>query len=142
MVTLPEFGVQPINAKIDTGARTSALHALRIRPFEKDGTPHVEFYIHPLQRRRLPEIKCVAPVLEQRKIKSSTGHSETRYVVKTTAVIGNKNLTIELTLTNRDDLGFRMLIGREAVRTKFVVDPGRSYCAGRKRRKMKIKHGE
>ncbi len=131
-MALPNFGTPPIKAKIDTGARTSAMHAFRIRPFEKDGALHVEFFVHPVQHRRLPEIKCEAPVLERRKITSSTGHSEMRYVVETIAVIGENKLPIELTLTNRDELGFRMLVGREAIRGKFIIDPGRSYCAGRK----------
>jgi len=141
-VTLPGLGAPPIKAKIDTGARTSALHAFRIRPFEKDGVPYVEFFVHPVQHRRLPEIRCAAPILEQRQVKSSNGQSETRYVVHTTATIGNEQLEIELTLTNRDELGFRMLIGREAVRGKFLVDPGKSYCAGKlnkKTKKLKLK---
>lgn len=137
-VTLPEFGAPPIKAKIDTGARTSALHAFKIRPFKKNGVPHIEFYIHPEQHRRLPEIKCIAPVLEQRRITSSTGHSEIRYVIETTAIIGGRKLNIELTLTNRDELGFRMLIGREAIRKKFIVDPGRSYCASPAKQKSKL----
>jgi ribosomal protein S6--L-glutamate ligase len=82
-----------------------------------------------VQHRRTPEVRCEARVLEQRKVTSSTGHSEMRYVIQTIAEIGDRQLTIELTLTNRDELGFRMLIGREAVRGRFVVDPGRSYCA-------------
>lgn len=129
-VRMPELGAQPIKAKIDTGARTSALHAYRICPFEKNGVTHVEFFIHPVQRRKTPEIRCEAPVKEQRRVTSSTGHSEMRYVIETTAEIGAEKLMIEVTLTNRDQLGFRMLIGREAVRDKFVIDPGRSYCAG------------
>ncbi|MEM9619665.1 MAG: RimK/LysX family protein [Pseudomonadota bacterium] len=130
-VRMPELGAPPIKAKIDTGARTSALHAYRIRPFEKNGVAYVEFFIHPVQRRKKPEIRCEAPVKEQRRVTSSTGHSEMRYVIETMAEIGAEKLMIEVTLTNRDQLGFRMLIGREAVRDKFVIDPGRSYCAGR-----------
>jgi len=128
-VSLPDFETPPIKAKIDTGARTSALHAFRIRPFTKEGIPYVEFYIHPEQHRRKPEIRCEAPLLEQREVKSSTGHKELRYVIETDAEIGGDIFTIELTLTNRDELGFRMLIGRQAVRGHFIIDPGRSYCA-------------
>lgn len=128
---MPDLGVPPIKAKIDTGARTSALHAFRIRPFDKDGELHVEFFVHPVQHRRKPEVRCEARVLERRKVTSSTGHSEWRYVIRTAAELGQRRLTIELTLANRDELGFRMLIGREAMRGKFVVDPGRSYCARR-----------
>ena len=128
-VGLPGFGTPPIKAKIDTGARTSALHAFRIKPFTKNDVPYVEFYIHPEQHRRKPEIRCEAPILEEREITSSTGHKERRYVIETAAEIGREVFTIELTLTNRDELGFRMLIGRQAVRGHFIVDPGRSYCA-------------
>lgn len=135
-VTLPDLNAPPLKAKIDTGARTSALHAFRIRPFEKDGIAYVEFFIHPVQRRRNPEIRCEAPILEQRKITSSTGHSEMRYVIETTAKIGDKVLKVEVTLTNRDELGFRMLIGREAVREKFIIDPGRSYCTGQSKKRL------
>ncbi len=136
-VVLPDLNLPPIKAKIDTGARTSALHAFHIRPFEKDGVPYVEFVVHPVQRRRKPEIRCEAPILEQRQVTSSTGHSEMRYVIKTNAEIGNESLVVEVTLTNRDQLGFRMLIGREAIREKFMIDPGRSYCAGGIKKKMK-----
>lgn len=128
-VTLRDFDTPPVKAKIDTGARTSALHAFRIKPFLRNEIPYVEFYIHPKQHRRKPEIRCEAPVLEQRNVTSSTGHKELRYVIETTVVIGGDTLKIELTLTNRDELGFRMLIGRQAVRGHFLVDPGRSYCA-------------
>lgn len=127
-VGLPELGAPSVKAKIDTGARTSALHAFRIRPFEKNGVPYVEFFIHPVQRRRKPEIRCEAQLLGQRRVTSSTGHSEMRYVVETIAEIGNEKWTIELTLANRDQLGFRLLIGRQALRDRFIVDPSRSYC--------------
>ncbi|MBV1887541.1 MAG: RimK/LysX family protein [Parvibaculaceae bacterium] len=128
-VALPDFDTPPIKAKIDTGARTSALHAFRIKPFWKDAAPYVEFYIHPEQHRRKPEIRCEAPLLEQREITSSNGQKEIRYVIETNADIGGEVFNIELTLTNRDELGFRMLIGRQAVRGHFIIDPGRSYCA-------------
>jgi hypothetical protein len=128
-VALPEFDTPPIKAKIDTGARTSALHAFRIKPFWKDDARYVEFYIHPEQHRRVPEIRCEARLLEQRGVTSSNGQKELRYVIETNADIGGEIINIELTLTNRDELGFRMLIGRQAVRGHFIVDPGRSYCA-------------
>lgn len=124
---LPALGDAWVKAKIDTGAQTSALHAFRIRPFQKNGQQFVEFFIHPVQRRKKPEIRCVAPVLEQRQVMSSSGHKELRYVLKTNAVIGAESFDIELTLTNRDDLSFRMLLGREALREHFLIHPGRSY---------------
>ncbi len=138
-MSLPDLKLPPIKAKIDTGARTSALHAYRVRPFKKGGVSYIEFFVHPVQRRREPEFRCVAPVLEQRKVTSSTGHSELRYVIETQAVIGDKKLPVEITLTNRDQLGFRMLVGREAVRDEFIIDPGRSYCAGKAMKKIKKK---
>jgi len=134
-VGLPDFGTPLIKAKVDTGARTSALHAFRIQPFNKDDVPYVEFYIHPEQHRRKPEIRCEAPVLEQRQVTSSTGHKEVRYVIETAASIGGEVFNIELTLTNRDELGFRMLIGRQAVRGHFIIDPGRSYCTSSPRQR-------
>ncbi len=132
-VTLSSLNVQPIKAKIDTGARTSAIHAYRIRPFDRDGDAWIEFFLHPTQGRKQPEVRCEAPVLEQRKVKSSTGHSELRYVIETQITLAGKALDIELTLTNRDQMGFRMLIGREAVRERFLVDPGRSFRGGQPR---------
>lgn len=130
-IGLTELGLPPIKAKIDTGARTSALHAFKIRPFESKGIQYVEFYIHPIQRHRHPEIRCQAPIHDQRFVTSSTGHRRLRFVIMTTAVIGNQVQRIELTLANRDQLGFRMLIGREALKKHFLIDPGRSYCAGK-----------
>ncbi|MDF1846648.1 MAG: RimK/LysX family protein [Parvibaculaceae bacterium] len=128
-VTLPELGTPPIKAKIDTGARTSALHAFRMRHFTRDGAAYVEFYVHPEQHRRKPEIRCEAPLLEERQITSSNGQKELRCVIETQAEIGGEIFDIELTLTNRDELGFRMLIGRQALRGHFIIDPGQSYCA-------------
>ncbi|CDO61235.1 hypothetical protein sometimes fused to ribosomal protein S6 glutaminyl transferase [Candidatus Phaeomarinobacter ectocarpi] len=129
-VGLGDLGVTQVKAKIDTGARTSAIHAFKIRPFTDGGSPHVSFLLHPAQRRRLPEIECVAAVHDQRHIRSSNGHQEERYVIKTTAQVGDHFWPIELTLTDRDQLGFRMLLGREAVRKNFVIDPGRSFVGG------------
>lgn len=131
-VTLPEFDIPPIKAKVDSGARTSALHALRIRPFDKDGVPHVEFYVQPAQGDPAPEIRCEAPYLDQRMVKSSNGESQLRYVIETRAMIGGAVLPMEVTLTNRVELGFRMLVGREAIRGRYLINPGTSYRAGKK----------
>lgn len=124
---LPDFDVREINAKIDTGAKTSALHAFRIREVMINGTEHVEFFIHPLQRRRKPEVFCRAPVAGHRLVRSSNGQEEERYVIETRLRLGGKVWKIELTLTNRDAMGFRLLVGRDALRRKFVIDPGASY---------------
>ncbi|MEZ5892185.1 MAG: RimK/LysX family protein [Parvularculaceae bacterium] len=124
---LPDFGVERINAKIDTGAKTSAIHAFRIRETMIAGEEHVEFYLHPMQRRKKPEIYCRAPIVDRRVIRSSNGQEEERYVIETSLRLGPRLLKIELTLTNRDAMGFRLLIGRDALRRRFLIDPGASY---------------
>ena len=130
-VALPDFGIDAIKAKIDTGARTSAIHAFDIRPFTERGVPWVSFVLRPEQRHRNPSIECSAPVVDERKIRSSNGEAERRYVIETEACLGETVWTIELPLTNRDELGFRMLLGREAARRQFLVDPDRSYLIDR-----------
>lgn len=130
-VGLPELGVDRIKAKIDTGARTSALHAFNVVPFKRGGRRFVRFFVHPRQRRRLPEIECVAPLVDQRTIRDSGGKTEDRYVIRTRLRIGNRSWPIELTLTNRDEMSFRMLVGRAAIRGKFNVNPGSSFRTGR-----------
>ena len=126
-VGLPDLGVPRLKAKIDTGARTSAIHAYRVRPFEREGRAFVEFFIHPVQHRREPEVACEAEVLAERWVTSSNGEREKRFIVKTRLALAGKSWPIELSLTNRDDMGFRMLLGRQALRRRFVVDPGKSY---------------
>lgn len=127
---LPELGVEKINAKIDTGAKSSALHAFRIKEIDVDGEPYVEFYVHPLQRRKKPELFCRAPVSDKRIIRSSNGQEEERFVIRTPLSLGGRLWKIDLTLTNRDSMGFRMLVGRDALRRKFIIDPGASYLLG------------
>lgn len=126
----PDFGVERINAKIDTGAKSSAIHAFKVKEIDVDGAPHVEFYLHPMQRRKKPEILCRAPVVDKRVIRSSNGQEEERYVVETRLRMGERLFKIELTLTNRDAMGFRLLIGRDALRRRFIIDPGASYLLG------------
>lgn len=126
-VSLPELGVDRIKAKIDTGARSSALHAWNVVPFEKDGCPWVTFDVHPLQRNNKVILSCRAPLTTRRFVTSSSGHREIRFVVGTKLRIGTKNFPIELTLTNRDAMGFRLLLGRTAIRRKFLVNPSKSY---------------
>lgn len=126
-VQLPGLLEQPIKAKIDTGARTSALHAFNIARIKVDGEDWVEFGVHPVQRMRHPVVRCRAPVLDQRIVISSNGHKQLRYVVRTMAVIGDIRWRIELSLADRDQMGFRMLLGREALRRRFVIDPAGSY---------------
>lgn len=142
-VALPELGVDRIKAKIDTGARTSAIHAFGIKPFERDGVHYVRFSLHPVQHHRNPVVDCEARVVDERIVTSSNGKQEHRYVIETTVRLGEEVWPIEMTLTNRDEMGFRMLLGRAAVRRRFVVDPGGSFrlsgLRGMKKAKLKVK---
>ncbi|MCM1981565.1 ATP-dependent zinc protease family protein [Lyngbya confervoides] len=126
-VALPELGVPHIKAKIDTGARTSALHAFDVDFFEIQGRGMVRFTIHPQQRDTRETLVAQAPLLEHREVRNSGGQAQRRPVILTPVRLGDRTWTIELTLTNRDVMGFRMLLGRQAVRRQFLVDPGRSY---------------
>ena len=130
-VGLPALRTEWIKAKVDTGARSSSLHAFGIHPFSRDGVDLVRFSIHPWQRSARSAVEVEAPILDWRSIRSSSGQTEERPVISTDLRIGNDVHTIELSLANRDDMGFRMLVGREGVRRRFVVDPGRSYLAGK-----------
>ncbi len=128
-VALPELGIDAIKAKVDTGARTSALHAYKITPFEEAGKRRVRFTVHPVQRHKLPVVECVADVIDERLVTSSSGFRERRLVIRTPLEIGGRTWPIEITLTDRDEMSFRMLLGRQALRRKVLVDPGRSYRA-------------
>ncbi|QDU65157.1 ATP-dependent zinc protease [Engelhardtia mirabilis] len=131
-VALPDLGVETIKAKVDTGARTSSLHAFNVVEFQRDGQDMVRFAIHPEQGRKRPEIQTEAPLLERRKVTPSSGHAELRPVVSTHIELLGRVFEVELTLTRRDAMGFRMLLGRQALRGRFVVDPGRSFLNGRR----------
>ncbi len=126
-VALPEFGVQAIKAKIDTGARSSALHAFDLERFDQGGQTRVRFQAHPLQRDDRHIVMVEAALLEDRMVRNSGGQSELRPVVITTLQVGGNTWPIELTLTNRDEMGFRLLLGRQALRRRYWVDPGHSY---------------
>ena len=139
-IALPELGISAVKAKVDTGARSSALHAFGVREFSRDGISWVRFKVHPLQRNTKVTVAAEAELLEYRLVRSSTGHLQRRPVICTQMDLHGNSYTIELTLTNRDAMGFRMLIGRQAVRGRFLVDPGHSYKMGRiKKKKKKIK---
>mgnify|MGYP001818341843 FL=1 len=135
-VSLPGLGIDRIKAKIDTGARTSALHAFDVRLVEDNDKKLVKFCIHPEQKNLDKVIECEAVLLDEREVKDSGGHSENRYVIETDILIGSQLHTAEVTLTNRDSMGFRMLIGRTAMKGHYLVDPGKSYVTG-KRKKTK-----
>jgi len=134
---LPDLGIDHIKCKIDTGARTSALHAFYIEPDTKRNL--VRFGIHPLQTRTDIELACIATVFDQRYVTDSGGHREKRYVIETTVTLGDSRWPIELTLTDRDSMRFRMLLGRTALQQRFIVNPAASYLIGKPKPKSKSK---
>jgi hypothetical protein len=136
-VALPDLGIDQIKAKVDTGARTSALHAFDVELENNPGGDIVHFKIHPEQRDLDKVVHCSAPLLDQREVRDSGGHREQRYVIETRVRIGPDLRTAEFTLTNRDSMGFRMLIGRTAMKGHYLVDPGRSYLQGKKKKKRR-----
>lgn len=136
-VSLPGLGIDKIKAKVDTGARTSSLHAFDMEIYRKNRQDFVKFYVHPEQRSSKGETLCRAKVLEYRKVKSSNGQTQKRPVILTSVELFNEQWEIEVTLTNRDAMGFRMLLGRESIRKKFLVDAGSSFQGKKKKLKKK-----
>ena len=126
-VSLPELGIAQINAKVDTGARTSCLHTFKVEKFEKHNTPWVRFWLHPKQRNTEEEIICEAAIIDERVVRDSGGHEESRYVIESMCSLGGETWPIEITLTNRENMSFRMLLGRTAMGKRIVVDPSKSY---------------
>jgi hypothetical protein len=131
-VSLPDLNLHHIKAKIDTGARTSALHAFSVKGYTRKGVHRVKFLIHPYQNRKDVVKECDARIVDQRMVSDSGGHKERRYVISTTLVMGNEAWDIEMTLTDRDTMKFRMLLGRTAMKKKIIVDPGHSFLVGKK----------
>ncbi len=128
--SLPELGIPTIKSRVDSGAKTSALHALNIAPFIKNESNWVKFDINPIQNNTKTLIHCEAKLIDKRIVKSSSGFREQRYVIQTILEIGNSKWPIEMTLTNRDSMGFRMLLGREAMSGRVLVDPEEKYLLG------------
>lgn len=141
-VSLPELGLSEIKAKIDTGARTSSLHAFEVRDFEENGVRRVEFKMHPRQRDNTTVVVCTAEIIDERVVSDSGGHREKRWVIASPVKIGPHTWNVEINLTSRDDMRFRMLIGRTALRGRALVDPAGSYLLGKKRRKRKADNGQ
>lgn len=130
-VALPDLGILEVKAKIDTGARSSALHAFDIETFQQDAKMMVRFKVHPYQRDTARIVIAQAELLDQRQVRNSGGQVTLRPVIQTNVELGGKVFPIELTLTNRDVMGFRMLLGRQALRQRFLVDAGRSFLQSR-----------
>lgn len=130
-VALPDLGLPAIKAKIDTGARTSALHAVDITLAGTDAGPLVKFVTFPLPERPDIEVACTAPLVGEREIISSMGTTESRYIIQTTLFLGHYSWPIEVGLTNRQGLTHRMLVGRKAIPSGMLVDPRRSYLQSR-----------
>ena len=130
-LTLPDLDLGPIKAKVDTGAKTCALHAFYVEPFSRQGEAWVRFGVHPVQRQVEPVVHCCAPIADRRMVIDSGGHRELRYVIETTLDLAGRRFTAQITLTDRENMRFRMLLGRNALRQCFVVDPSRSFFLGR-----------
>jgi hypothetical protein len=141
---MPALGIRAIKVKVDTGARSSALHAFDIEIFQSDGQEMVRFKVHPLQNDARTTVEGVAPLIDRRTVRSSAGQATVRPVILAEVELAGQRWPIELTLTRRDAMGFRMLLGRQAVRRRFQIEPARSFLASatpgkkvRKRRRTK-----
>ena len=130
-VALPSLGIESIKAKVDTGARTSSLHALNLRSFRDKGAPWARFDVMPLQSNESPVLACQAPVCDHREIRKSNGNTDMRVVVAMSIEVAGNEWPLEVTLTNRRDMRFRMLLGRTALSGHALVDPRRSFMTGK-----------
>ncbi|MBI9107791.1 MAG: ATP-dependent zinc protease [Spirochaetales bacterium] len=139
-VGLPDLGIPKIKVKVDTGARSSSLHASNLRNFKKDGEQWVRFHIHPTQRKKDLVIEAESRIIEYRSVRSSSGKATVRPVIITNVEILGLTWPVEITLASRDEMGFRMLLGREAVRNRFFVDAGKSYYGSKLKQKKKTPH--
>lgn len=130
-IALPELKVSAIKVKVDTGATTSAMHAFDLKVTRRSGRSVACFVVHPYQRDQHVTLRAEAPVIDERWIRSSSGHRELRPVIETSLAMGGSQWPIEITLTNRDAMGFRMLLGRSALRGHYVIDVSRSFMLGK-----------
>lgn len=130
-VALPQLGISELKCKVDTGARSSALHAFAVEEFYKENQRWVKFGLHPLQHNEVTEVWCEAPVADVRRVTDSGGHTTERYFITTEIQLGGQRFPITLSLTNRDNMLFRMLLGREAMKGRFLVNSGVSYQQGK-----------
>ena len=130
-LALPDLEVPRIKVKVDTGAASSALHAVDVERFRRRGKTMVRFQVHPFQRDEGRTVEAVAEMIDERTVRDSGGKSERRPVIATRAKMRGRVWKIEVTLTRRDQMGFRMLLGRSALRGRFLVDPRRSFLAGK-----------
>jgi len=135
-IALPDLSLIALKAKIDTGAKTSSLHAFEIKHVKRGGKSYIKFKVHPIQKNLELVVSCSAPLVDRRIVTDSGGHQELRYVIHTTIHMGGMKKIIELTLSNRESMKFRMLIGREALK-QFYIDPSQSYLL-KKSQKQKI----
>ncbi|MGM0769759.1 MAG: ATP-dependent zinc protease [Pseudomonadota bacterium] len=129
-VALPDLDIRRIKAKVDTGARTSCLHTFRTEPYTENGERRVRFWVHPVQNDLHHVVECDAAVLDERDVSDSGGHRELRLVIETRLVLGDTVWPVEMTLTNRDSMRFRMLLGRTAMAGRSLIYPEASYLAG------------
>lgn len=130
-VGLPDFGIDAIKVKVDTGARSSSIHASSVREFVRNGEKWVRFKVHPIQRNKNVTVTIEAKIIEYRSVRSSSGKATMRPVISTNLTLLGITWPVELTLASRDNMGFRMLLGREAFRRRFLVDAGKSYFGGK-----------
>lgn len=128
---LPELHIPAIKVKIDSGAKTSALHAWDVKPFQRHGEWYLHFTVHPLQRNMHLTQECYAKVVDHRVIISSNGQKELRYIIGTTLILGTRSWEIEVSLTNRDSMAFRMILGRDALKGHAMIDPGKILKQGK-----------
>jgi hypothetical protein len=132
-VGLPQLGISRIKAKIDTGARTSALHAFHVQPYQQYGKHKVKFLIHPRQYSSAKTIVCDTDLLDIRWVTDSGGHREKRCVIQTPLFLGEREALIEITLSCRENMRFRMLLGRTALKNNFIIKPSASYILGKRK---------